>query len=737
MDRDSPYSDLSNRLLRHPPPHQRPRPRPQPTLRAALPLPPPPVPPPSLSAPPHYLHAPHHPHASIKQERLLESPFEAPPPPPGPSPQVVSHNQRVQMQFEMQRQRHLDRRIEPSPYFQYEPHDYLMPFAAPGPAPPPRARTPENAAVAAAAAGTPGSRKRHRRTESADDLDIELKNLAFRALEVPLLELALRIRALENDDAAEGSPRALAATPRERQRQIFAMVWLLGSCEQSATAVVPRNRIYARYVQICADNSLKPLLPASFGKLVRILFPNLTTRRLGMRGQSKYHYCGIKLVGDNSFDLSSPSSSHGVDSPQLGFDSPFGGSPAATPPALGPPPSAPPATAAASAPVLRYVPNLFDLIERSLAHDAATAAGAALTLPSLYPFLPPDCDYDIADTLYSLYRVHCTTVFDALRYMHLAKLFGAFANFAGVLTAPVLKLYASAPLHEWVRQCDEVTYRAMTKMLTKLHLQDVPEDVVQNLKVVALQYEPKLAVALTKVPRALAHLKSAEARRFVGGLARLVRVIETGHLATRILNNPAEKHAMLADWRRLDVAELALRDAPCLPANRQALLAVLQREVAPALAQVLGAGAAGATEAPPLAVMAALLARLPLRFDRVNARLYILAACNLITTFLREISLAGGQGFGAWWVVRCWIDEFLNWYFELGGLLYDELSVGLAPPPPPPAAGASAPPDDADPHRTLVDLLDDSYGFPKEQDLAEGILDYQGVEDILGRDGDL
>ncbi|KAL7664782.1 RFX-type winged-helix domain-containing protein [[Candida] zeylanoides] len=702
----------------------------------------------------HYLHAPHHPHGFIKQERSLESPFEAPPPPPGPSPQVVSHNQRVQMQFEMQRQRHLDRRMEPLPYFSYEHHDYLMPFVAPAPAPsvpppqtaphlraaapPPRARTPENAAAAAAAAGTPGSRKRHRRTESSDDLDIELKNLAFRASEVPLSELALRIRASENDDAAEGSPRALAATPRERQRQIFAMVWLLGSCESSATAVVPRNRIYARYVQICADNSLMPLSPASFGKLVRILFPNLTTRRLGMRGQSKYHYCGIKLVGDNSFhELSSPSSSHGVDSPQSGFDTPFGGSPAATPPASGPAPSAPPASAAAPAPapVLRYVPNLFDLIEQSLAHDAAAAGGAALTLPSIYPFLPADCDYDIADTLYSLYRVHCTTVFDALRYMHLTKLFGAFANFAGVLTAPVLKLYVSAPVHEWVRQCDEVTYRAMTKMLTKLHLQDVPEDVVQNLKVVASQYEPKLAVALTKVPRALAHLKSAEARRFVGGLARLVRVIETGHSATRILNNPAEKHAMLADWRRLDVAELALRDAPCSPANRQALLAALQHEVVPALAQILGAtaGAAAGAEPPPLAVMAALLARLPSRFDRVNARLYILVACNLITTFLREISLAGGQGFGAWWVVRCWIDEFLNWYFELGGLLYDELS-GAPPPPPPPAASAPPPPDDPDPHRTLVDLLDDSYGFPKDQDSAEGILDYHGVEDILGRD---
>ena len=34
---------------------------------------------------------------------------------------------------------------------------------------------------------------------------------------------------------------------------------------------------------------------ASFGKLIRGVFPNLKTRRLGVRGQSKYHYNGIRV----------------------------------------------------------------------------------------------------------------------------------------------------------------------------------------------------------------------------------------------------------------------------------------------------------------------------------------------------------------------------------------------------------------------------------------------------------
>ena len=40
------------------------------------------------------------------------------------------------------------------------------------------------------------------------------------------------------------------------------------------------------------------LNPASFGKLVRVLFPGLKTRRLGVRGESKYHYVNFNLKDD-------------------------------------------------------------------------------------------------------------------------------------------------------------------------------------------------------------------------------------------------------------------------------------------------------------------------------------------------------------------------------------------------------------------------------------------------------
>ena len=59
---------------------------------------------------------------------------------------------------------------------------------------------------------------------------------------------------------------------------------------------VPRNRVFGNYALTCGTERVPTLNPASFGKLVRIIFPGLKTRRLGVRGESKYHYVELSLV---------------------------------------------------------------------------------------------------------------------------------------------------------------------------------------------------------------------------------------------------------------------------------------------------------------------------------------------------------------------------------------------------------------------------------------------------------
>jgi regulatory factor X len=83
----------------------------------------------------------------------------------------------------------------------------------------------------------------------------------------------------------------------ERTRQVFAMLWINQVCTRGKGSV-PRGRVYANYASRCATERITVLNPASFGKLVRVLFPGLKTRRLGVRGESKYHYVNFTLLDD-------------------------------------------------------------------------------------------------------------------------------------------------------------------------------------------------------------------------------------------------------------------------------------------------------------------------------------------------------------------------------------------------------------------------------------------------------
>lgn len=57
-----------------------------------------------------------------------------------------------------------------------------------------------------------------------------------------------------------------------------------------------RDRVYCCYAEKCGSERVSVLNPASFGKLVRIIFPNVQTRRLGVRGESKYHYVDLSVI---------------------------------------------------------------------------------------------------------------------------------------------------------------------------------------------------------------------------------------------------------------------------------------------------------------------------------------------------------------------------------------------------------------------------------------------------------
>lgn len=63
---------------------------------------------------------------------------------------------------------------------------------------------------------------------------------------------------------------------------------------------LPRSTLYNHYMRHCNEHKLDAVNAASFGKLIRSVFTGLRTRRLGTRGNSKYHYYGIRIKPGSS-----------------------------------------------------------------------------------------------------------------------------------------------------------------------------------------------------------------------------------------------------------------------------------------------------------------------------------------------------------------------------------------------------------------------------------------------------
>ena len=74
------------------------------------------------------------------------------------------------------------------------------------------------------------------------------------------------------------------------------MIWIKQHFHQQASVSIERGAMYKHYEKFCHCQGKVQINTAQFGKLVRCVFPSVQTRRLGKRGESKYHYLGIAAV---------------------------------------------------------------------------------------------------------------------------------------------------------------------------------------------------------------------------------------------------------------------------------------------------------------------------------------------------------------------------------------------------------------------------------------------------------
>ncbi|KAK9463242.1 RFX DNA-binding domain-containing protein [Lipomyces oligophaga] len=576
---------------------------------------------------------------------------------------------------------------------------------------------------------TPAPIGLHRKTlDFIEEADQELRRLADSSSGQSLEDLAQKVRI---DDSKPGSATS------ERSRQVFGTVWLIKTCVVSPHNAIPRNRIYARYAEICAHHKIKPLNPAAFGKLVKLLFPGIKTRRLGVRGKSKYHYCGVTIVGDSPFSianlkedllqgpddsghefevpLDNDDSFDGLTNGELDSAAPESGIDAELPQEeqeeLG---SIPKVESIAIEDLNdRLPPDWQDgpsdsfqiplLFSKSVLTPPSVSFDA-VPLPSIEPFIPEGSDRDSVDTLAALNHSHISSVLESIRFMHLKQFINTISSFHGTLTSPVRKLLGEPLILEWIQRCDWIMYKEMIHMLAPIALQVVPPNVVAALRSLAVTLPQTFRTSFKSLPATFIDLKLRLAQTFSKLVARLLRVNDIANTAAKVLANPFERQLMLDDWVSfVDAKSLVQREVPC---GGKTVLKIVTEDLAsllplsndgrnvsatnntrlgqdmgtsplPGSIDVFGSErgdeqdeeeGSNAQEAI-IEQWAEYLMNLPFRFPHVSARTFLLYLSSVVTAALREMSLHGGRAFGAWWLVRCWMDEWMAWMAEQGGFL--------------------------------------------------------------------
>ncbi|KAI0104853.1 RFX DNA-binding domain-containing protein [Nemania sp. FL0031] len=507
----------------------------------------------------------------------------------------------------------------------------------------------------------------------------------------------------------------------ERSRQVFAMLWLSQVCTKGKGSV-PRGRVYANYASRCATERITVLNPASFGKLVRVLFPGLRTRRLGVRGESKYHYVNFTLAEDQpelkeptvqpALPIQDPSQSiqsistirtepAGLDIVKPALPSPQTNQPSDRLPT--------PITTDNRTHSIYNQPDVssIDQLDSSTAKTMLRLAfpregddqfdqSQPLVLPRIEPFLPKGTDPDSAKSLTALYRSHCTSLVECIRYCKEKTFFHLYTSFQGTLTMPVQKLFANPELAPWIEQCDFVLYQRMVRIIAGLTLQVVPKTVLDTLRNISERLVSHIRESFQGQPRHVVRAKEAPATIFAAILDRALRVNLTAHAAANMLANSGNRTNMYIDW----ITMVRIRKvAECVPTRgMDDLVQVLLNEMRGLLVPVnvpweiecltlYGEVAQQGIQSQQTDISSEdnpqnmldrwvqFLRSLPSRFPYATPGDIVWCVQRIGTEVMRDLTIAQGKSFGSWWVTKCWIDEMVAFLAEQGGFMQTHSSI--------------------------------------------------------------
>ncbi|XP_076265956.1 regulatory transcription factor Rfx isoform X3 [Rhynchophorus ferrugineus] len=345
-------------------------------------------------------------------------------------------------------------------------------------------------------------------------------------------------------------PEALIPSTRIGTQAVSAVQWLLENYETAEGVSLPRSTLYAHYLRHCSEHKLEPVNAASFGKLIRSVFLGLRTRRLGTRGNSKYHYYGIRVKPGSSLMNVEDSSSRVV------LSSNSSGKAQGT-----------------VRPFKRNTDSSDSQSSNSALLQHAAYLGDGSNVIPVFPDihftsdLPDDCGYEDVDTLKSIYREHLEAFLDAILSLEFNTVESLWREFwrsqynnnadeceeeKYLSKAKLFCLCSLEPVQQFVKQVDLVFYQNLIQVLVPDVLKPIPATLTQSIRNFAKNLESWLTSAMAGAPSSMLQIKLSAVSAFSSSLRRYTSLNHLAQAARAVLHNGNQIGQMLADLNRVD-----------------------------------------------------------------------------------------------------------------------------------------------------------------------------------------
>ncbi|XP_048747396.2 transcription factor RFX4-like [Ostrea edulis] len=304
----------------------------------------------------------------------------------------------------------------------------------------------------------------------------------------------------------------------------FASKWLHHHFVVQPDNSFSRGEIYRAYIIHCEKNNITHCNPAIFGKVLRTVFPDIKTKRIGTRGKSRYHYCGIGIK-PRAAKRQSESHNDRINEIHDGITS----------------------ICKESNILLEHSQELLPLLQN---------------FPTCQDLGLPESENQVLEEFLNLtYRWHAVRVLDCILRAEFYQVKDIIGEFWGSVPAPTLSLLSVPLVLAAIERCDQIVYRIISDILLPHVLTPLPTGLMLTLKNFVKNLLHWHEDGLTYIPSVIKHAKVKACHQFKTSFTRRIQINHMSVTASTVIDSGDIAGMIRGGWHLL---QQSFRDNPSL-----------------------------------------------------------------------------------------------------------------------------------------------------------------------------